>query len=273
MCIAAVIYDDLATNDLDSMEEHNPHGGGVAYLGKSGKGVRFFKGLTAKEVYDLQAKLPRPYLLHFRWATHGDKVPRLAHPFPLGPQAFTDALKGSAPAVLIHNGVWSNYELYAPRNFTKKDLALCSDTQIAAWYAAHDEAVLDDVDWSTAVGRAFDGNFLVTLRGRWMTDDRKGGSARNLYSNLSWTRPAVRSGAYRVLTDESWNEWLHAYEKRARAKSDAVAAQGRTEKERCSHPAWHIGTSMQFGNLWRCSMCNHPEYRSHTAGAPNAEGY
>lgn len=272
MCIAAVIYEDLPMADLQRMEDHNPHGGGIAYLGKSGRGVRYRKGLSAAEIHAIQAKIPRPYLLHFRWATHGDRSPRLAHPFPIGVNAFSDALKGSAPAVLVHNGVWHAYERYAPRNFTKEDLAMCSDTQIAAWYASHDESVLDDVDWSTAVGRAFDGNFMVTLRGRWMTDDRKGHSEKNLYSNLGWTRPAHRSGAYRVLDDDTWADWLAAYERRARGKADKVAADQKAQ-ERCSHPAWYIGTTMQFGNLWRCSVCNHPEYRSNTAGAPNPEGY
>lgn len=232
MCIAAVIYDDLSLADLQNMEDHNPHGGGVAYLNQAGTAIRYRKGLTAREVWDLQGSMPRPYLLHFRWTTHGPTVKRLAHPFPLGHAAFSPKLKGSAPAVMIHNGVWSNYASFAPKGL---DLNQHSDTQVAAWRAGRDESILDQVDWATAVARVAgtpeDPIFSVTCRGRWMLDNRKGQSTRNLYSNTSWTRPVSRGNYYYV---QDWgrpkseprhetmdaSEWLRAYESRMAAKHE-----------------------------------------------------
>lgn len=180
MCVAAVIYGDSPKRDeLAAMEDQNPHGAGIAW--PTPEGMVYYKGLTAFEVYEVLRNIPRPALVHFRYATHGPKEARLTHPFPLGDRAILDpSLTGIAPAVLIHNGVWGNYWMHRPA-WAMKLVGDMSDTQIAAFMAETDESILDDVEWATAVARApFDGQAKLTLRGRWYRHDD------NHYSNLSW---------------------------------------------------------------------------------------
>lgn len=179
MCVAIVVEhkDGIPARYLHMMEVENPHGAGVAWA--DGDVLRFKKGLTWRDVRELQDELPRPFLLHFRWATHGPSVRRLAHPFVLGPRAFSRSLTGSCKALLIHNGIWNRYDKHLPPGIA--DDGTISDTQVAAYVAGTDEDILDDVDWATAVGRAGgNGRMDITLRGRWM--DFEG----NTYSNLQW---------------------------------------------------------------------------------------
>src|SRR5690242_17072085 len=124
MCIAAIIHEALPQNYLNEMERDNPHGGGVAWF--QGASIRFRRGVTAKQVGAMQAdgSLTYPYLLHFRWATHGPRIPQLTHPFPLGKRAFKGELHGAAPKVLIHNGVWNGYHQFLdllPKHINEKD--------------------------------------------------------------------------------------------------------------------------------------------------------
>src|SRR5687767_4214709 len=99
MCVALVVNEDTCPTlqDLLHMEKDNPHGAGVAWAGKTR--VHYRKGLKATQVFRLLQRIPRPALVHFRWATHGAKLPHLTHPFPLGEKALTSyRLKGSAQA-------------------------------------------------------------------------------------------------------------------------------------------------------------------------------
>lgn len=182
MCVAAVIESNHGPKlaELRQMEDENPHGAGIAYA--QGNRIRYVKGLTADMIFKMQSSLPRPYLLHFRWATHGPKVQHLCHPFPLGMSALMSRrTSGTADAVLIHNGVWTNYERHLPVWAYGRRHEL-SDTAVAAYVAESNEDILDDVSWATAVGRAAGaGRMDVTLRGStW--EVHKG----DLYSNLRW---------------------------------------------------------------------------------------
>jgi hypothetical protein len=193
MCVAAVIEGDLAPRDIEAMDDANPHGAGVAY--GHGPRVSYLKGLTVRDVKRLAVTLPRPFLLHFRWATHGGVKAHLTHPFPIGSRAvISRSLQGSADSVLIHNGVWRDYEKFAPPWVDKERW---SDTAIAAYAAGEfGEEILDHVGWSTAVARAAgQGRLDITLRGRWM--DHGG----NTYSNLSWIPRQIPRG---------WDGWPEA---------------------------------------------------------------
>jgi hypothetical protein len=180
MCVAVLVETAKGPTALEmwQMEDANPHGAGIAWA--SGDIVRYKKGLTWRQAHDLLAKIPRPALLHFRWATHGGRARHLSHPFPLGPRALTSRkMNGGAKAVLIHNGVWTDYRAYIPDGISPDKW---SDTAVAAYAAGTlGEEILDHVDWSTAVGRASgDGRMDVTLRGNWQEHEG------NLYSNLGW---------------------------------------------------------------------------------------
>lgn len=179
MCVAIVVEESISLATLLACENANPHGAGVAW--GYGDRVRYRKGLEAMDIWRMLDALPRPFLLHFRWATHGPRVPHLAHPFPLGDRALISrATEGVAEGVLIHNGVWNDYKRWVPDWVTAENW---SDTAVAAYVAGNvGEEILDHVGWSTATARAAgDGRLDVTMRGRWMSH-----SDGNHYSNLSW---------------------------------------------------------------------------------------
>lgn len=182
MCVAALIETDKGPEreELRSMHQDNPHGAGVAFA--DGDTIRYHKGVTWEWIARNQHKFPRPYLLHFRWATHGGRARHLAHPFPISISALLSRkLQGTADAVLIHNGVWTDYMDFLP-HWATPEVDQISDTAVAAYAAkVYGESVLDDVAWSTAVGRAARrGRMDVTLRGRWLEHNG------NQYSNLLW---------------------------------------------------------------------------------------
>lgn len=180
MCVAVLVETTEGPTDAElfKMEDSNPHGAGLAWA--SGNLVRYKKGLTHKQVSALLKVIPRPALLHFRWATHGGKARHLTHPFPLGERALRSRkLNSAAPAVLIHNGVWHDYDKFIPPGV---DGDKWSDTAVAAYVAGIvGEDILDHVNWSTAVGRSSGHNRMdVTLRGDWKEHNG------NMYSNLTW---------------------------------------------------------------------------------------
>jgi hypothetical protein len=185
MCVAIIVETELSAATLEACEDANPHGGGLAWA--DGDTVRYRKGLRWREMARIAATLPRPFLAHFRWATHGGVRDYLCHPFPLGARALTSrAVEGAAPAVLIHNGVWSDYLRWMPGGV---EAERWSDTAVAA-YATEvvGEEILDHVGWSNAVARATGGGRLdITARGRWL--DHTDG---NVYSNLYWCRLVPR---------------------------------------------------------------------------------
>ncbi len=208
MCVAVLVETPQGPTDSDlyHMNEDNPHGVGVAWA--MGDLVRYKKGLTWQQARDLLQAVPRPALLHFRWATHGSLDRVMTHPFPIGRRALTSRkLNGAAKAVLIHNGIWRDYAKFAPKG---TNLATWSDTAVAAWAAGeYGEDILDHVDWATAVGRAGgNGRLDVTLRGCWEAFEG------NLYSNLTW-RPRRKmrvnvtpSGSLEFLEDDAWTEYF-----------------------------------------------------------------
>lgn len=212
MCVAVVVETKKGPTpwELMQMEEDNPHGGGIAW--SVGDLVRYRKGLTWKQIRAALPNLPRPVLLHFRWATHGGRARYLSHPFPLGSRAITSRkLNSAAKSVLIHNGVWSEYAAFAPNDL---DLDKWSDTAVAAYVAGTwGEEILDHVDWATAVGHAAGGGRMdVTLRGRWYEHEG------NRYSNLTWQYPSrvsirdyLSSRGYYSSRDEAYRAPTYSY--------------------------------------------------------------
>lgn len=190
MCVAVVVNDESPTvSELQDMEISNPHGAGLAWADAARGGVAYKKGLDALEVFKILQDLPRPALLHFRWATHGPRVPRLCHPFPLGAKAILSTqLEGVARnGVLIHNGVWSGHRKYAPKWL---DMDQWSDTAVGAFMALEKPELLKDMSWATATGKlGEDGKLEVSRTGGW--SEHNG----NMYSNMSWQRTKKYSPA------------------------------------------------------------------------------
>lgn len=216
LCIAAVIFEPIPFSYLQSMDEDNPHGGGVAW--EQDNKIYFVKGLNAKQIHDMQESgmMTYPYLLHFRWATHGDHVAALTHPFPLGPRALMGELTGTADKVLIHNGTWNYYDTRAMafmnngnHELPEELVGSGSDTAIAAWLAAYGEELLDSVPWATALAEMREttneaGELVktmdITTRGTWYDKDN------NWYSNLNWV-PNEKFNYYNFYNDPSNSRW------------------------------------------------------------------
>lgn len=176
MCVAAVCFGETPPLEyLEDMETGNPHGAGLAWV-RNGA-VVFAKGIDAEELHYALSKVPRPALFHFRWASAGPKTKRLTHPFPLGIAAITsDKTEGVAKAAMIHNGTWGAWHKHVPE-WAKTYKDQLSDTAVAAYVAEHNEKILDEVSWATAILRD---TGKVTLRGDWTNH---GGT---LYSNMHW---------------------------------------------------------------------------------------
>jgi hypothetical protein len=227
MCVAVIVSTKTGPTDeeIRLMDEDNPHGAGLAWYDHKRDTVRYKKGLDANGVIELLKKIPRPALLHFRWATHGSKTPELTHPFPLGPRALTDRrLSGTAEAVLIHNGVWNNYGNHVPEWAKGADF---SDTMIAAYVADRYPEILDEVSWCTATlhrralnkkGEEVSGQ--IWYRGNW---SKHGG---NLYSNLNWKRSQYRGATRRAVESvyDSFDDWWAAKQRGLDREADASAA-------------------------------------------------
>lgn len=226
MCVAAIVFNPVCLEYLEAMENDNPHGAGIAWLQNGA--IQFMKGLKAKDIYQLQTDevMSYPYLMHYRWATHGDKVPELTHPFPIGPRALLGELSGSAQAVLIHNGTWNSYERTAARyinlgnyEIPEEILAAASDTAVAAWLVQDNPEILDEISWATAVAEIVekDGakSMEITTRGTW--SDKDG----NWYSNLNWVPWSGYNSFPSYFEDDAslwkrrsayWEEWTRRYE-------------------------------------------------------------
>jgi len=185
MCVAAIIHRPVPLADLRKMQDDNPHGAGVAWS-ESGA-IEFRRGLTAETIFAMQQReeMTYPYLLHFRWATHGAQVPELTHPFPTGARAFSGELSGACEQVLIHNGVWSDYDEWAPyitSEVSSEAINAGSDTSVAAYFIPHFPELADHIPWAVAIATIDEsGQMVISQHGRtWLEHEG------NSYSNLSW---------------------------------------------------------------------------------------
>jgi predicted glutamine amidotransferase len=188
MCVAVVVLTDEGPTDREMRQMYVQNDDGCGLSWRVGQELFYVKGLDVKEAIEVLQDAPRPTLLHFRYATHGGKAKHLTHPFPLGEEALLSTeLQGLAPAVMMHNGTWSDYRKYLPEGLDAKTV---SDTAVAAYVAEEHEAILDEVSWATAVARVTpEGKVQVRLRGRWSWHQG------NLYSNLYWKNNYVYEGS------------------------------------------------------------------------------
>lgn len=166
MCVVAIAQEKPLTIDhVRKMYGSNHDGGGVAWR-ENGR-VHWAKGLKEEEMADYCARLPIPYIAHFRIASCGGIRADLTHPFPIAKDAPL-ALRGTTSgAVLFHNGHYHRWKdqllSLATGSGLKVPTGAWSDSRLMAWVAAHcgvnilpffDEKVVafsnDDMDiWGT----------------------------------------------------------------------------------------------------------------------------
>lgn len=112
MCVIMLANRTRPTEHMiDLAFDWNKDGAGIAWREKDRKTgepyVYWRKGLNLEEVKDMCAKVPAPFVVHFRVASVGGVRKSLTHPFPVGPDA-TLALEGrTTGTVLFHNGHWA----------------------------------------------------------------------------------------------------------------------------------------------------------------------
>lgn len=232
MCIAAKINAPISFEYLISMQANNPDGAGVAWV-VDGK-LRFKRGLTAEQIFSMQegGELTLPYLLHFRWATHGTKIPQLTHPFPIGARAFHGELEGEAESVLIHNGTWPDYKEWldvAAKADPEILIDSVSDTCIAAFLMQDLPELADELPWASAVASVGeDGLIFVKLHGlSWTT------YGPNDYSNLQWLpgkewwnqASRWRDSSYSSYAPYSVNGWVKDEHAGVKVRKKAINAQ------------------------------------------------
>jgi predicted glutamine amidotransferase len=178
---------------LRACERQNPHGGGVAWI--HGDKVHFAKGLSADEIHQVIARQKGEVVIHFRWATVGDKIAKLCHPFPVSCDS-TPREVGDEPKVLFHNGHWSGWEEFLTDNDIKLSGPV-SDTRVAAI-----ATYLGGAEFLKSIPGRF---VLMTPQGSQLFGDWEKRDGME-FSNLHWSRrlsPAkatkpVKSTARRV---------------------------------------------------------------------------
>jgi hypothetical protein len=131
MCVIMIAGKVRPTEEMiDRAWDHNKHGAGVAWQEKDRKGeleIVYEKGIMEiARIKELCAKLPLPYVVHFRVASVGGVKPELTHPFPITEDVQLDLKGRTKGGVLFHNGHWT------PWNEKALDAAIHSNRVIPA---------------------------------------------------------------------------------------------------------------------------------------------
>lgn len=156
MCVIFIADKKRPTEDMITKGyETNPSGAGIAWR-ETKDTVQWAKGLDLEEVQLLAAKVPMPFVVHFRIPTCGGDRPSLCHPFPVDVNS-TLALEGTTKGfVLFHNGHWSKWRESMLETLIRKGVKMpsgkWSDSRAMAWTAAHyDINVLELIDEKSVV--------------------------------------------------------------------------------------------------------------------------
>lgn len=191
MCVAIILNEPgkrPTLEQLRAMERGNSDGAGVGWYDAEMGTCRWVKGLTAEGLNGILDNIPRPALVHFRFATVGGNSPELCHPFPVSGD-MDDGVIGAASEILIHNGHWSDWDDYY-RTFAQEvatpPKGKWSDTRFAAYLMAlapkERDAIAAEVDGKVAILSATpEATGVVTRWGDWT--DHEG----CLYSNMGWS--------------------------------------------------------------------------------------
>lgn len=99
------------------------------------------KGLTLDEVQELIARVPMPFIAHFRVPSCGGPSEFLTHPFPIQKDVPLDIEGSTKGSVLFHNGHWNSWKQTmldaSVRGSNKLPVGKWSDSRAMAWMAAN----------------------------------------------------------------------------------------------------------------------------------------
>lgn len=140
MCVIMLAEEKRpSTLMIDRAFDKNPDGGGVAWREGKGKDAEVFwkKGLNRKEMHDLCASLPLPYVAHFRKKSIGPIIPALAHPIPVDKNASLDLEGKTKGYVLFQNGTWHKWDEFTINTAMRTGVHIppgkWNDTRALAW--------------------------------------------------------------------------------------------------------------------------------------------
>lgn len=165
----------------------NRDGAGIAWI-KDGK-VHWIKGLMKiDDVLKAYQSITGPHAIHFRLATHGGNTPLLTHPFPITDQVRLD-LKGSGFKLLMHNGVYSDWQDDLKASILSSGKACpegpWSDTRGVAFIAKqHGDAILNLMGTSRYLVLSGDKAHAMSFFGDW--HDYKDFIFSNKNSNIAF---------------------------------------------------------------------------------------
>lgn len=178
MCVIMLAQKVRPTEEMiQKAWDANDDGAGIAWRQLDSKGnpeVHFEKGLMEIDrVKELCAKLPLPYVVHFRVASVGGVKPTLTHPFPISKDASLLLAGRTKGGVLFHNGHWADW------NSKALEAAIHSNNQIPIGDWSDTRAMA----WMISIYGPGFMEFLPTQRGVYFTPKRL-----DLFVGPGWTK-------------------------------------------------------------------------------------
>lgn len=167
MCVIMIASKTRPTEEMvERAFNSNKDGAGIAWKEKDRKGeleVVYEKGIMElPRIAELCAKLPLPYVAHFRVASVGGVKAGLTHPFPITADVRLDLKGRTKGGVLFHNGHWG------PWNEKALDAAIHSNNVIPAGSEWSDSRAMA---WMTHIYGAGFMELLTSQKGVIMTPD------------------------------------------------------------------------------------------------------
>jgi hypothetical protein len=182
---------------------------GIGLAWKAEGEIHFKKGIDFGELVQrlkVVARHKMPYIVHFRIATSGAKIPAMCHPFPI---VFKTnnlfKLEGRAKAVLAHNGTWGRWrEAIGDAELADQiEKNNWSDSAVMAWLLSQGKTVkLSKLGYGHRVA-VLSAKRGLDLYGNFSTDPKTGIH----YSNRSWDW-GTTYGSSAIWSDEELDAYM-----------------------------------------------------------------
>ena len=212
MCVIAFSPKGIDIPDEDTLRQmwaSNPDGAGYAYTDKNGR-VSFSKGFMSLEELLDDLKDPSKFkntnfAIHFRIGTSGKNDAKTCHPFPVSDNFYDlTQTKGTADAVLFHNGILGEGGLSSPLASDTQDFVIAYAPIFATYTKniARDNYINSMID-SSKLLILYDNN-RFKMYGKWEKDGEIWVSNLNYKFTYTWT------GDYSD-RDGWWDDWYADY--------------------------------------------------------------
>lgn len=203
MCILIASTDgELPTlAELYACEESNPHGIGIAW--SDGDSLTIRKAMNLADFLPMLVDKPEdaPYVLHFRYATHGTVNLDNCHPFSIGGET-----------AMAHNGIlpWRSTETHSDTRCFAKDILRPNRREV--WkqsFRSHIEDFIGDHNKLAFIDKFGQVAIYNETSGHWR-------------GNIWFSNCGYRS--YRYLTDKEWLDDSDQFDSMASDNDNAIDA-------------------------------------------------